>query len=121
MFLRSGGRNEYAADSYNHASSRSGGDGIGRGVFYVIIGLIALIVGCIIPQLIPESVAYNTAEGLGFTNVKVISRAWLFIQYTGCDTNDSVKFTVEGTNTAGKQQTFYVCAGLFKGGTPRFP
>jgi len=119
MFLRSGGRNQFAAESYKRNVPRR--DGVSSGVLYAIILPIVLIIGCIIPQLIPEGVAYNTAEGLGFTNVKVVSRDWIFIQFTGCDRTDSVKFTVVGTNSAGKQQTFYVCAGLFKAGTPRFP
>jgi hypothetical protein len=120
MFLRSGGRNQFAADSYRHSASHGGGIKFGRGVIYAILVPVILIVAFLIPQLIPESVAYNAAEGIGFTHVKVVSREWLFIQFTGCDQNDSVKFTVSGTNPAGKQQTFFVCAGLFKGGTPRF-
>ena len=121
MFIR--GRNTYAAESYKRTRSYASSNDY-RGVrwfFGTLIFIAAVAFACVVPQLIPVSVATNTAHGLGFTNVKVVSREWLFIQFTGCDKADSVKFTVSGTNAAGHSQTFYVCAGLFKAGTPRFP
>jgi len=128
MFLRSGGRNEYSAESYRQREygyrpyrSRSD-DGSWFYAFVAALGVIAvLLVGVILPQFVPESVAYSTAEGLGYTDVEVVSRDWVLVTLTGCSQGDLVKFTVSGTNPAGDQQTFYVCAGLFKAGTPRFP
>lgn len=81
-------------------------DGIGPVIVYISAMLVYGICACIIPQIIPESVAYSTAEGIGFTDVNVVSRDWVFIQFTGCDKNGSVKFVVNGTNPAGKRQTF---------------
>ena len=121
MFLRSGGRNEYSAKSYRQPEhdhrpypyrSRSD-DGSWFYALVAALGVIAILVsGFILPQFVPESVAYSTAEGLGYTNVEVVSRDWLFVSLTGCSGGDLVKFTVSGTNPAGSKQTFYVCAGL---------
>ena len=138
MFLRSGGRNEYSARSYaSRRDSKKASRALYRSAYGKREGLSAkdwigiiviplfvvgsIAIACITPQLIPESVAYSTAKGLGYTDVNVTDREWLFIQYTGCASDDSVKFTVLGTNPSGEQQMFYVCAGFFKGGTPRFP
>jgi hypothetical protein len=121
MFLRNGGPNRFAAESNRHDAPRVAVSATLRTLGYFIGFTLALVYLIVVPQLIPESVAYNTAEGIGFTNVEVTSRDWILIQFAGCDKSDSVKFTVTGTNPAGEEQTFYVCAGLFKGGTPRFP
>jgi|GEM_PF-1385155 len=124
MFLRSGGRNQFSANSYKHAiyrGLRRNESAFGYEIVYGILVLIIVAFAFITPQLVSEETAYNTAEGLGFTEVEVVDRDWLFIQFNGCDSKDLVRFTVTGLNPSGNQQTFYVCAGLFKAGTPRFP
>lgn len=118
VFIR--GRNELSARSYDKRSTARDNGSTGRSLLYVFIAVIAVSWGLAVPHLIPESVAYKTAEGLGYTNVKVVNRQFLFVQLTGCGRDDSVQFTVSGTNPNGDQQQFDVCAGLFKGGTPRF-
>ena len=76
--------------------------------------------GCGAAALVPDSVPVDTAKGLGYTNIQVSNRAYAFSTFSGCGKGDIVKWNVSGTNPAGQQTKFTVCAGLFKGGTPRF-
>lgn len=70
-------------------------------------------------MLIPDTVPHDTADGLGYSNVEVSDRSYA-IFFSECGKGDIIKWEVTGTNPAGKQGTFTVCAGLFKGGTARF-
>lgn len=85
--------------------------------------LIAVILG--VEQLIALSIsdrgAMQAAQAMGFTEVRVTSRTTLFPNLQGCGESDMVKFNVTGRNSSGKQQSFFVCDGLFKGATVRFP
>ncbi len=70
--------------------------------------------------LVPDSVATDTAKGLGYTSIEVSDRSYAFSVFSGCGKGDIIKWNVSGTNPAGQHTSFTVCAGLFKGGTPRF-
>jgi len=87
---------------------------------YVLIIPVILIGWLISTNSISEDVAYNVAEGLGYTDVEVTSKEIWFIQFNGCGESDQALFHVHGVNPAGNEDDFIVCAGIFKGGTPRF-
>ena len=82
-------------------------------VIFMFFGLY----GC--GAMTPESKAINAAEDAGYTNVEIIDKAYALIELRGCGDSDNARFTVRGTNPAGKVRTFYVCAGVLKGGTIR--
>lgn len=67
-----------------------------------------------------DEVAYDTAEGLGYTNVEISERKNIDIGASICGAGDSVYWEVTGTNPSGDVQSFIVCAGINRGGTPRF-
>jgi hypothetical protein len=87
--------------------------------FYLILAIVAVTVQQGAAHAVPESRASKAAEDLGYTNIKVIDRATVFINFRGCSEDDAARFTVTGTNSNGEERTFYVCAGYFKGGTVR--
>lgn len=70
--------------------------------------------------LVSEKTAYSAVEKMGFTDIKVVYHAWVFVFLRGCSKSDAAKFTVEAVNPIGKQVTIEVCSGwLFKGATIR--
>ena len=87
--------------------------------FYLVMVLVGvgLWIGAI--SLIPDSVAQDTAKGLGYSNIDVHNR-FPVLPFSKCGKGDIVQWDVSGTNSAGQRINFTVCAGLFKGGTPRF-
>lgn len=68
---------------------------------------------------IPDSVAQDTAKGLGYTSVEVSDRSYA-LPFSKCGKGDIIQWKVSGNNSAGQHVEFTVCGGLFKGGTPRF-
>jgi hypothetical protein len=72
--------------------------------------------------LVPESKAVKALETQGFSDVKITSKAWFMVRLRGGDKSDTVRFTANATNPAGKKVTVYVFSGwLFKGATIRTP
>jgi hypothetical protein len=71
---------------------------------------------------IGDSVAYNTMENAGFTDVKIVARHELTPSWNGCSESDSIAFEVRATNpTNGKRVNAVVCSGwLFKAATIRY-
>jgi hypothetical protein len=70
--------------------------------------------------LADEDQAVRAVTNLGFTDVKVESRAVFFLNLRGCSQGDSAGFTVTGNNPLGKRVKLLVCVGWpFKGATVR--
>lgn len=70
--------------------------------------------------LADEDQAIRAATNLGFTEVKVESRAVAFLEWRGCSRSDDAGFTVTGKNPQGQRVTLLVCVGWpFKGATVR--
>lgn len=70
--------------------------------------------------LADEDQAIRAATNLGFTEVKVESRAVAFLKWRGCSKSDDAGFTVTGKNPHGQRVTLLVCVGWpFKGATIR--
>ena len=89
-----------------------------------VIALVAvlLIVGAInygCAAATPESKAIKAAEDAGYTDVTVLDKAYVAVGLRGCGEQDNARFTVRGTNVRGETRTFYVYAGVLKGGTIR--
>lgn len=85
-------------------------------VAVLFIGVfIWLLAGASVSSSVPE----NTAKGLGYTDIKVSGRSYA-LPFGKCGEDDIVKWDVMGTNPLGQHIAFTVCAGPFKGGTPRF-
>ena len=99
------------------SNSTSRGAGSTLGVILVVILLVFGLFGC--GAMTSESKAINAAEDAGYTDITVVDKAVLFIEWRGCSSEDQARFTVRGTNPAGKVREFYVCAGVLKGGTIR--
>lgn len=87
--------------------------------FYLAIVLVGVSLWIGAVSLIPESVAQDAAKGLGYTNIEVRNR-FPVLPFSKCGEGDIVQWDVSGTNPSGQRIDFTVCAGLFKGGTPRF-
>jgi len=67
-----------------------------------------------------EDQAVRAATNLGFTEVKVDSRAVFFLEWRGCSKSDAAGFTVSGKNPQGNRVKLLVCVGWpFKGATVR--
>lgn len=67
-----------------------------------------------------EDQAVRAATNLGFTEVKVESRAVFFLEWRGCSKSDDAGFTVTGKNPQGQRVKLLVCVGWpFKGATVR--
>ena len=100
-------------------SRRSSNDtGITIALYAALFGLLIILAGSC-GAMTPESKAINAAEDAGYTNVKIVDKAILGIGLRGCGKEDNARFTVRGTNPRGEERTFYVCAGVLKGGTIR--
>jgi hypothetical protein len=88
----------------------------------VIIAAIALLIfACFCMGILADSsIAEKALEVQGFSNISVVEKDWLFVQFKGGAQDDNVKFTATATNPAGNNVTVYVYAGWpFKGGTIR--
>lgn len=94
----------------------------------VIISIIVIVFVIVIVfliggrgMLVDEQVAIDTMEAQGFTNVEVTDKAWLFVGYRGCGSDDTTRFEVTATNSNGQQVDCLVCADWpFKGATIRY-
>lgn len=88
---------------------------------WVYLGLFLGAVGVWLgaQALRPDSVAQDTAKGLGYSHIAVHDRS-AALPFSKCGKGDVVQWKVSGINPAGQPTEFTVCAGLFKGGTPRF-
>lgn len=89
-------------------------------IIVLILG-VTIILGSLFGGLmVNKEVAIKAAQIQGFTNIKVLDKAWFFIPLRGGDRGDSARFLVEATNPAGATVQFYVFSGwLFKGATIR--
>lgn len=97
------------SDSHQHSS---------WWLYVVAVVLIpALSGGC--GALVDEGKAVRAAEDAGFANVEVLDKAVWLVGLRQCDQNDNARFTVRGVNPRNEVRTFYVCAGILKGGTIR--
>jgi len=86
-------------------------------VAIMLVALVALS-GC--GFMVDEDQAVRAATNLGFTEVKVESRAVAFLEWRGCSKSDDAGFTVSGKNPQGQRVTLLVCVGWpFKGATVR--
>lgn len=90
------------------------------GLAWLAVAVVGIIAWFGLASTVPDSKAYDAAKGLGYTDVHVSDRSFAFSVFGGCDKGDVVKWQVSGTNPAGQHVNFTVCAGYFKGGTPRF-
>ena len=98
---------------------RSSGGWVGLIVTFAV-GLLLWCVSMILGYtVVDEGKGTRALENLGFTNVHVVDKSVFLVQLRGCDKSDSVKFTVEGTDSSGVVRQLEVCAGLLKGGTIR--
>lgn len=86
---------------------------------YVAVLVVGVFLWFLASTSVSSSVAENTAKGLGYTDIQVSDRSFV-LPFSKCGKGDTVKWDVTGTNPAGQRTKFTVCAGLFKGGTPRF-
>ncbi len=92
---------------------------LGNIVTFALIVVISLLLQCR-GVLVDESVAIRAAEIQGFTNVKVVDRAWFGVGFRGCGKLDAVRFTIKASNPLGNEVECYVCSGwLFKAATIR--
>lgn len=98
-------------------SSRSNGIPVWASVAIIVV---AISFQQIAAHTIAESGAIRAAEGMGYTNVKVIDRHTFFPGLQGCSRSDMVMFDVTGTDPRGKKRSFIVCDGVFKASTVRF-
>ena len=89
---------------------------VGASITVLVAGVLTWF---LLGTFVPESDAQDAAESLGYTDVHVLNRSYA-LPFTGCGKGDIIKWTVSGVNSTGKHTTFTVCAGLFKGATPRF-
>lgn len=85
-------------------------------VFLLIIGTLFWGCGAVVAD---EDTAINAARDAGYTDIEVIDKTTFLVQARGCGEEDVVRFTVRGRNPRGEIRTFYVCAGILKGGTIR--
>lgn len=87
-------------------------------LFLVATFAIAMI-GC--GEFVDPSHAVKAAEGIGFTEVKVVGQHGMAPTFYGCGKDDSVAFEIVGKNPTGKRTEATVCCGLFfKSCTVRF-
>ncbi len=87
-------------------------------VFVVLCIFVSLFKGV----FVKEDVALRTARINGFTEIKVVDKAWFLPMIRGCSQRDAVRFTVKARNYQGENVEFYVCSGwLFKAATIRVP
>lgn len=100
-------------------SYRSRSEGAPWWVYFIMIPAVLLIVQ-ILAHTVSESKALSAAEGIGYQNVTVIDSSTWFPGLKGCGRDDLRIFYVRGIAPDGEERNFIVCAGLFKGGTPRF-
>jgi hypothetical protein len=96
------------------------GNSFNGSVIWVIIFIILIVPLMSTGILVGQSVAIKAAEIQGFSDIKILEKAWFFIPLRGGDRGDSARFKVEATNPIGEKVTFYVFSGwLFKGATIR--
>jgi hypothetical protein len=87
-------------------------------VLAIALATIVGFTGC--GFLADEDQAVRAATNLGFTEVKVESRAVFLLNWRGCSKSDDAGFTVTGKNPQGQRVKLLVCVGWpFKGATVR--
>jgi hypothetical protein len=93
---------------------------MGRFILFIVLILATVVLEGSCGSMVPEREAIRAAETMGFSNVRVVKRDIYFVSCRGGSEKDNVRFTVEGTNPAGKNVTLYVFAGWpFKAATIR--
>lgn len=85
-------------------------------LMFLVVVVIALCRG----MLVDESKAVRHLQTLGFSNIEITDKSWLFVPFLGCSEKDAAKFTANATNPAGGNVQVEVCVGWpFKGATLR--
>lgn len=95
------------------------GSWFGAAFFFALIIAGIVFLTSIIGALVSDDKAINAAKDAGYTNIEIVDKTIWFVALRGCGESDEVRFTVRGTNAIGEEREFYVCAGVFKGGTVR--
>lgn len=88
---------------------------------FVVIFIAALLFTIFGGFLVDEYKAVNTIKGIGFTDYEITGRDVVLVWLKGCSRDDQAQFSFTATNSQGQRITGYVCAGILKGGTLRFP
>ena len=88
-------------------------------IMIIVVLALILTMPAACGSMVTEQTAINAAEDAGYTDIEVVDKSVWFVGLQGCDKNDTVRFTVRGTNVRNEEREFYVCAGVFKGGTIR--
>lgn len=87
-------------------------------IWIVFLGLI--IATMFSGAFISEGNAVRALETQGYTNIKIVDRAWFAISVRGGDKYDAARFEAIATNPIGKTVRVYVFVGWpFKGATIR--
>ena len=90
----------------------------------VVALFLGVVVGCqaAVGSMVPDRVAVDAMQQAGFSDVTVVAKTSVFVEFLGCSSEDAVKFDMTATNPAGvRVSNAYVCAGWpFKGATIRY-
>ena len=92
--------------------------------FLLVAGFFTLYLGWqpIAGHFVGNDIAVKALEIEGFTNVKIVSKDYWWVNFKGGDTEDDVMFTAQATNAIGKQVIVHVYVGWpWKGATIREP
>ncbi len=86
-------------------------------LFFIALLFCALFAG----QLIDNSTAIKALESQGYSNITIVNKAWVAVQFRGCGAGDAARFDTVAINPIGqKVDTVYICSGwIFKGSTLR--
>lgn len=94
-------------------------------VLYIVIAVVILVIAsgiwAIPGTFVPDHVANDALTSAGFSQVDVTERATWLVGLRGCGNDDNVIFYATAVNPKGEKVDVYVCAGLLKGATIRFP
>ncbi len=101
----------------SYYGERTSGCSVGLVVIMVLIALFFTYRGTQIP---PER-AIKALESQGFADVQIVDKAVFLVGLRGCDGRDAVKFVAMARNPRGEMVKVYVCGGLLKGMTVRYP
>ena len=61
----------------------------------------------------------RAVEKQGYTNVQIIKKNILFVDWCGCAKGDDAEYDMGATNALGNRVDLIVCAGVLKGVTVR--
>lgn len=100
--------------------SRGNSDNSG---FSLVAAALAIIIGIlwmpIAGAMTDDTKPVNLMTKLGFSDIRILEKDSSFVFWKGCGNDDSALYKMQGVNPAGQTVTLDVCAGVFKGATPR--